>query len=52
MNLAELVVIASSEEKSEEFLRAKGVLKNFECCPFCGSKSKGGCAIIWRGGSG
>ncbi|WP_206202397.1 hypothetical protein [Thermodesulfobacterium sp. TA1] len=41
MNLAELVEIASSEEKAEEFLRAKGVLKTFTCCPFCGNK-------IWR----
>ena len=30
MNLVELVEIASSEEKAEEFLRAKGVLKILE----------------------
>ena len=41
MNLVELVEIASSEEKAEEFLRAKGVLKTFTCCPFCGNKSIG-----------
>ena len=39
MNLVEVVEIASSEEKAEEFLRAKGVLKTFACCPFCGNKS-------------
>jgi len=37
MNLTELINIASSEEKAEEFLRAKGVIKTFESCPFCGS---------------
>ena len=31
--------IAGSEEKSEEFLRAKGILKTFKLCPFCGDKS-------------
>jgi hypothetical protein len=41
MNLVEVVEIASSEEKAEEFLRAKGVLKTFTCCPFCGNKSIG-----------
>jgi len=41
MNLVELVEMASSEEKAEEFLRAKGVLKTFTCCPFCGNKSIG-----------
>ena len=41
MNLVELVEIASSEEKAEEFLRAKGVLKTFTYCPFCGNKSIG-----------
>jgi len=35
MNLSELVKIASSEEKSEEFLRSRGILKTFENCPFC-----------------
>ncbi len=29
MNLVELVEIASSEEKVEEFLRAKGSMSNF-----------------------
>jgi len=40
-NSAELVKITSSEQKAEEFLRAKGVLKTFSCCPFCGNKSIG-----------
>jgi len=39
--LIKLVKIASSEEKSEEFLIAKGELKTFTCCPFCGNKSIG-----------
>ena len=33
MNLVELVEIASSEEKAEDFLRPKGVLKTFTCYP-------------------
>ena len=41
MNLVGLVEIASSVEKAEEFLRAKGVLKTFTYCPFCGDKSIG-----------
>ena len=41
MNLAELLSIASSEERSEEFLRSKGVLKTFRQCPFCGGSSIG-----------
>ncbi len=41
MNSVEVVEIASSEEEAEEFLRAKGVLKTFTCCPFCGNKSIG-----------
>jgi transposase len=41
MNLSELVKIASSEEKAEEFLRSKGILKTFENCPFCKSESIG-----------
>lgn len=40
-NSAELVKITSSEQKAEEFLRAKGILKTFSCCPFCGNKSIG-----------
>jgi len=35
MNLVELLQIASSEEKSKEFLREKGILKTFNSCPFC-----------------
>jgi transposase len=38
MNLVELLQIASSEEKAEEFLREKGVLKTFDSCPFCNAK--------------
>ena len=41
MNLSELVKIASSEEKAEEFLRSMGILKTFENCPFCKSESIG-----------
>jgi transposase-like protein len=36
MNLVELVQITSSEEEAEKFLRAKGILKTFDRCPFCG----------------
>ena len=39
MKLSELISIAGSEEKSREFLRAKGILKTFKLCPFCGDKS-------------
>jgi len=42
MKLSELISIAGSEEKSEEFHRAKGILKTFKFCPFCGGKSIGG----------
>ena len=41
MNLVELLQIASSEEKAEEFLREKGVLKTFDSCPFCHAKNVG-----------
>ena len=41
MNLSELVKIASSEEKAEEFLRSRGILKTFENCSFCKSESIG-----------
>jgi transposase len=41
MKLSELISIAGSEEKSEEFLRAKGILKTFKFCPFCGGRSIG-----------
>ena len=41
MNLVELLQVASSEEKAEEFLRQKGVLKTFDCCPFCKAKNIG-----------
>jgi transposase len=34
MNLLEPLQIASSEEKSEEFLRQKGVPITFDSCPF------------------
>jgi transposase len=40
MNLVELLQIASSEEKAEEFLREKGILKTFDSCPFCNAKKK------------
>ena len=41
MNLLELLQIASSEEKSEESLRQKGVLKTFDSCHFCSVKNIG-----------
>jgi transposase len=41
MNLVELLQIASSEEKAEEFLREKGILKTFDSCPFCHVKNIG-----------
>jgi transposase len=41
MNLVELLQIASSEEKAEEVLRAKGVLKAFDSCSFCNAKNIG-----------
>jgi transposase len=41
MNLVELLQIASSEEKAEEFLREKGILKTFDSCPFCHAKKIG-----------
>ncbi len=36
MNLVELVKVTSSEEEAEKFLRAKGILKTFDRCSFCG----------------
>jgi len=41
MRLEELVKVTSSEEKAEEFLREKGILKTFTRCPKCGSKRLG-----------
>jgi len=41
MMLEELVKVKSSEEKAEEFLREKGILKTFTRCPKCGSKRLG-----------
>ncbi len=38
MNLLELLQISSSEEKSEEFLRQKGVPETFDSCPFFNAK--------------
>jgi transposase len=29
------MLLASSEEKAEEILREKGILKTFDGCPFC-----------------
>jgi len=39
--LEELVKVTSSEEKAEEFLREKGILKTFTRCPKCDSKRLG-----------
>jgi len=41
MNLVELVQVTSSEEEAEKFLRAKGILKTFDRCPFCGHQKIG-----------
>jgi transposase len=41
MNLVELVKVTSSEEEAEKFLRAKGILKTFARCPFCGHQKIG-----------
>jgi transposase len=41
MNLVELVKVTSSEEEAEKFLRAKGILKTFDRCPFCGHQKIG-----------
>jgi len=38
-NLIELINIAPSEEKLEQFLRANGILKTIQFCPFCGGNS-------------
>jgi hypothetical protein len=34
MNLVELVKATSSEDGGEAFLRAKGILKTFDLCPY------------------
>jgi len=41
MNLVELIEIASSEERAENFLRSKGILKNYEFCSYCGNNNIG-----------
>jgi transposase len=41
VNLVELLQITSSEEKAEEFLREKGILKTFDSCSFCHAKNTG-----------
>ncbi len=41
MSLVELVQVASSEEKPQKFLRAKGILKTFDRCSFCGHQKIG-----------
>jgi len=35
MNLIELQQYTSSEERGEEYLRSRGILKGFDQCPFC-----------------
>jgi len=37
MNLIELQQYTTSEEKSEEYLRVHGILKQFDQCPYCES---------------
>jgi transposase len=41
VNLVELLQIASSEEKAEEFLIEKGILKTFDNYPFRYAKDIG-----------
>ena len=41
MNIVELTHITSSEETAEEFLKKKGILKTFSCCPYCGNEHFG-----------
>lgn len=41
MNLIELQQYTISEDKSEEYLRRQGILKQFDCCPYCESKRIG-----------
>lgn len=41
MDLLSLSVLISSEEKAEEFLRERGILKGFDSCPYCGNKHFG-----------
>jgi transposase len=40
MNLVDLLKVTSSEEEAEKFLRAKGILKTFDRCPFCGYQKR------------
>jgi transposase len=35
------MLIASSGQMAEQFLRQKGIFKTFNFCPFCGDKSIG-----------
>jgi transposase len=37
MNLIDLQQYTISEEKSEEFLQAQGILQRFDHCPYCGN---------------
>ena len=41
MELTKLIDIARDEASAEEFLRKKGILKTFTCCPYCGNKHFG-----------
>ncbi len=41
MNLIELQQYTISEEKSEEYLRTEGILKQFDPCPYCKSRRVG-----------
>jgi hypothetical protein len=46
MNLIELQRYTISEEKSEEYLQAQGILERFDQCPYCESDRIG---RVWRG---
>ena len=41
MNLIDLQQYTISEEKSEEFLQAQGILQRFDHCPYCGNTGIG-----------
>ena len=41
MNLIELQQYTISEEKSEEYLKAQGILERFDNCPYCESNRIG-----------
>ena len=45
MNLSELAQYIGDEEKAEQALIEKGILKRYDVCPFCG---EGRIGRVWR----